>query len=131
MDRCYSLITVKSVDEDKRILSGIATTPTTDRMGDIVEPKGASFSLPIPFLWQHDSRQPIGHVQKAKVTKDGIEVEIKLARSDEPGTLKDRLDEAWQSIRAGLVRGLSIGFKALENHSGSTDSLEASSARFE
>jgi HK97 family phage major capsid protein/HK97 family phage prohead protease len=114
MNRAYSLITVKSVDEDKRILSGIATTPTADRMGDIVEPKGAEFSLPIPFLWQHDFRQPIGHVQKAKVTKDGIEVEIKIARSDEPGTLKDRLDEAWQSIRAGLVRGLSIGFKALK-----------------
>lgn len=114
MNRAYSLITVKAVDEDKRILSGIATTPSTDHQGDIVEPKGAEFSLPIPFLWQHNASQPIGHVTKAKVSKDGIEVEIKLAKSDEPGTLKERLDEAWQSIRAGLVRGLSIGFKALE-----------------
>lgn len=28
--------------------------------------------------------------------------------------MKDRLDEAWQSIKAGLVQGLSIGFKPLE-----------------
>jgi len=114
MNRAYSLITLKSVDEDRRILTGVATTPTPDRMSDIVEPKGAEFSLPIPFLWQHNASQPVGHVTKAKVTKDGIEVEIKLVKIDEPGTLKNRLDEAWQSIKAGLVRGLSIGFKALE-----------------
>ena len=29
--------------------------------------------------------------------------------------MKDRLDEAWQSIKYGLVRGLSIGFKDLES----------------
>src|SRR5699024_2113185 len=32
----------------------------------------------------------------------------------EPGALRDRLEEAWQSVKAGLVRGLSIGFKPLE-----------------
>jgi len=114
MNRAYSLLTLKAVDEDKRILTGIATTPTPDRGGDVVEPKGAEFDLPIPFLWQHDSRQPIGHVTKAKVTAAGIEVTVELAKVDEPGKLKDRLDEAWQSIKSGLVKGLSIGFKELE-----------------
>lgn len=115
MDRAYSLLELKAVDEDKRILTGIATTPSTDRMGDIVEPKGAEFKLPIPFLWQHDSRQPIGHVTKAKVTSAGIEVEVQIAKIDEAGTLKDRVDEAWQSIKSGLVRGMSIGFSAVES----------------
>lgn len=115
MNRAYSSITLKAVDEDRRILTGIATTPSTDRMGDVVEPKGAEFQLPIPFLWQHDSSQPIGHVIKAKVTSSGIEVEVQIAKVSEPGRLKDRLDEAWQSIKAGLVRGLSIGFKDLES----------------
>lgn len=115
LKRAYSLLEIKSIDEDKRELTGIATTPSTDRMGDIVEPKGAEFDLPLPFLWQHDARQPIGHVVKAKPTKDGIEVTVKLVRTDEPGSLKDRLDEAWQSIKLGLVRGLSIGFQAVEH----------------
>lgn len=114
MNRAYSLLRVKEVDEEKRILTGIATTPTPDRMGDVVEPKGAEFNLPIPFLWQHDSRQPLGHVTKAKVTKEGIEVEVQLTKIDEAGKLKERLDEAWQSIKAGLVRGLSIGFASVE-----------------
>lgn len=115
MKRAYSLLEIKSIDEDKRELTGIATTPSTDRMGDIVEPKGAEFDLPLPFLWQHDAHQPIGHVTKAKATKEGIEVTVKLIKTDELGTLKDRLDEAWQSIKLGLVRGLSIGFQSVEH----------------
>lgn len=115
LKRAYSLLEIKAIDEESRELTGIATTPTTDRYGDVVEPKGAEFTLPIPFLWQHDSSQPIGHVTKAKATKEGIEVTVKLVKSDEPGTLKDRLDEAWQSIKLKLVRGLSIGFTSIEH----------------
>lgn len=113
-DRAYSLLDIKSVDEEKRILTGLATTPSVDRMGDIVEPAGAEFELPIPFLWQHDSTSPVGQVTKAKVTKAGIEVEIHMQRTDEPGLVKDRLDAAWQDIKLRLVRGLSIGFAPLE-----------------
>ena len=115
MKRAYSIFTVKAMDDDSRTVSGIATTPTPDRMGDIVEPKGAEFSLPLPLLWQHDSRKPVGHVLEAKVGDDGITVRAQLAKIDEPGVLKDRLDEAWQSLKTGLVRGFSIGFRALES----------------
>jgi len=115
LKRAYSVLDIKSVDDEKREITGIATTPTTDRYGDVVEPKGAEFKLPLPFLWQHDASQPIGHVTKAKATKEGIDVTMRLVKTDEPGTLKDRLDEAWQSIKLGLVRGLSIGFRSIEH----------------
>jgi len=109
IERAYSLITVKSVDEDKGILRGIASTPETDRMGDIVEPDGAQFKLPIPLLWQHRSDNPIGSVTEATVTKDGIEITASIARG-----VSDEIDRAWKLIKAGLVRGLSIGFRGLE-----------------
>lgn len=115
LNRAYSLLTVKEIDDDQRIIEGIATTPAPDRMGDIVEPDGAEYKLPIPLLWQHDAGQPIGHVISAKVGKAGITIKAKFAKIDEPGALKDRLDEAWQSVKAGLVRGLSIGFKPIES----------------
>lgn len=115
MNRAYSRLEIKAVDEEKRVLIGIATTPSPDRMDDIVEPKGAQFKLPIPFLWQHNHDEPIGHVTQAKVTEAGIEVSVQLVSIGEPGKLKDRLDEAWQSIKAGLVRGLSIGFSPIES----------------
>jgi HK97 family phage major capsid protein/HK97 family phage prohead protease len=108
--RAYSLLRIKSISEDERVITGIATTPTPDRLGDVVEPKGALFELPLPLLFQHDKAQPIGHVIAAKVTDAGIEITARIAKVLEPGRLKERLDEVWQTIKAGLVGGLSIGF---------------------
>jgi HK97 family phage prohead protease len=114
LNRAYSLLAIKGVDDEARTLTGTATTPTPDRLEDVVEPTGAQFKLPLALLWQHDSNQPIGHVTHAKVSKAGIDIIAKIVHVAEPGRLKDRLDEAWQSIKSGLVSGLSIGFKALE-----------------
>lgn len=113
-NRAYSILSVKSIDEDKRVIRGIATTPSVDRVGDIIDPMGVKFTNPMAFLWQHQHDKPIGTVKFDKPTKDGITFEAEIASIDEPGTLKDRLDEAWQSIKAGLVRAVSIGFRAIE-----------------
>ena len=112
----YSTLEIKAIDESngKRIFTGIATTPTPDRVGDIVEPKGAEFQLPIPLCWMHDSSDPIGWVTAAKVSAAGIEVVGEVANLPEPPSLKDRLDTAWAMLKGRLVRGLSIGFKPLE-----------------
>jgi len=112
--RAYSLLEIKAVNEDKRIIRGIATTPAVDRVGDIVEPLGVKFKNPLPFLWQHQHDKPIGTVKFDKPTKDGITFEAEIPIIDEPGALKDRVDEAWQSIKLKLVRAVSIGFRAIE-----------------
>ena len=114
LNRAYALLDIKSVDEDQRVITGIATDASTDSYGDIVEPGGAEYKLPIPLLWMHDSKQPIGEVFAAKKTSAGIEIKARIAEVDEPGKLKDRVDEAWQTMKAGLVKGLSIGFRSLE-----------------
>lgn len=105
---------VKAFDEAARIIEGIATTSTPDRGGDILEPAGAQFTLPIPLLWQHDQTQPIGEVIAARVTPAGIAIKARIAQIDEPGPLKDRVDAAYQALKAGLVRGLSVGWKPIE-----------------
>jgi len=108
--RAYSVLQIKSVDEERRIIEGVATTPTPDMMGDIIEPKGAEFSLPLPLLYQHNARQPIGHVIAAKVTDAGISITAQIAKGVVPF-----IDEAWALIKEGLIRGLSIGFSELES----------------
>ena len=113
-DRVYSALTIKAVDDEKREFKGIATTPSTDRMDDIVEPDGAEFELPIPLLWQHDRMAPVGKITSAKMTDKGIEVTGTVAKIDSPPGLSARLDEAWQSLKHELVRGLSIGFRPIE-----------------
>jgi HK97 family phage major capsid protein/HK97 family phage prohead protease len=113
----YSTFEIKSIDEEKREIEGWATTPEPDRMGDIVEPEGAEFKLPVPLLWQHNSRQPIGEVIEAKVSKQGIKVRVRLAKlaADAPQVLKDRIEEAWHSVKSKLVKAFSIGFRSKEH----------------
>lgn len=113
LTRAYSVIEIKQVNEEQRIIEGIATTPATDRYDDIVEPMGAAFSLPMPLLWQHSPDKPVGLVEFANATRNGISFKAKFAHITEPGILRDRVDEAWQSVKAGLVRGVSIGFKPI------------------
>lgn len=114
--RAHSVLHFKSFDEsgEERIVEGIASTAQVDSYGDIVEPLGAEFELPMPLLWQHDHGKPVGVVEFAKPTKDGVPFRARIAKTDEEGTLKARLDEAWQSVKLGLVRAVSIGFRPLE-----------------
>jgi HK97 family phage major capsid protein/HK97 family phage prohead protease len=109
LHRAYSTIEIKSVDDDLRVIEGIATTPSPDRMGDVVDPKGVKLKTPLPLLWQHKADQPIGQVLSAKVTAEGISIKAQIAKGVLP-----RIDEAWALIKSGLVRGLSIGFRATE-----------------
>lgn len=113
LTRAYSVIEIKQVNQEERIIEGIATTPATDRYDDIVEPMGAAFSLPMPLLWQHNPGHPVGLVEFANATKNGIAFKAKLPIITEAGILRDRIEEAWQSLKAGLVRGVSIGFKPI------------------
>lgn len=114
MERAYSAFQIKAVDKAQRVIVGIATTPTPDRMGDIVESQGAVFKLPIPLLWQHDSDQPIGNVVDAKVSPEGIEVTCQFVFNTGQPTLDDRLDQCFAMVENKLVRGLSIGFMPVE-----------------
>lgn len=114
MNRAYSILEIRSTDDDKRVIEGIASTPSPDRYGDVVEPMGAKFALPMPLLWQHRADEPVGHVEFAKPTKDGIPFRARIAKIDEPGELKDLCDKAWQAVKAKLVSAVSIGFSAIE-----------------
>jgi HK97 family phage major capsid protein/HK97 family phage prohead protease len=109
MNRAYSFLEIRSVDEDKRIIEGIATTPDVALDGDVLEPRGIEFKLPIPFLFRHNSEYPLGNVISADVSDSGIRVRIQMA---EPG-IADYIDEKWRLIKSGTVRALSIGWKTI------------------
>ena len=112
MDRAYSLLEIKSVQAERRTFSGIASTPDLDRQGHMLDPAGATFRNPVPLLFHHDPTQPIGSVILT-ATPQGILFEATLPIIDEPGPLKSRVDEAWQSVKAGVITGVSIGWRAL------------------
>lgn len=112
--RAYSVLEIKAYDDEERQITGLATTPETDRMGDIVDPMGAKFAAELPLLWQHRHDAPVGTVKFGKPTKAGIPFKASIAKIEGAGPLKDLVDMAWQAVTAKLVRGVSIGFRALE-----------------
>jgi len=115
LNRAYSILTVKAVEDDQRIITGTATTPEPDRIGDIIEPLGVNYKNPLPLLHHHKSDKPIGTVTFDKPTEDGITFKARIPHVAEPPSLKDRVDTAWAEVKAGLVRGVSIGFRPLEH----------------
>lgn len=110
MKVAYSVIDVKSMDEEERLITGIATTPTPDRVEDIVEPLGVKVAPDIPFFMHHDSRLVVGRAMFGKPTSTSIPFRARLPKIAERGALRDRVEEAWQSVKYGLITAVSIGF---------------------
>lgn len=105
---------VRAADDGERRLTGVATTPVVDRMGDIVDPLGATYAEEIPLLLYHDSKMPVGVAYLGEATLKGIPFVAFIAKVTEPGALKTRCDEAWQSVRSGVLKTVSIGFRSIE-----------------
>ena len=115
LHRAYARVECKDVGGEQRIIMGIATTPTPDRVGDVIESSGIQVKAEIPLFLYHDSRLPVGSAKLGKPRADGTPFEASLPRVTEDGALKSRVDEAWQMVKYGIIRGVSIGFRALED----------------
>ena len=116
LQKAYSVLTVKDFKQSADVVTveGIASTPTTDRVGDIVEPLGARFKTPMPLMMHHNSTLPVGRVMFAKATKDGIPFKAELPIVVEPGVVQDRVNEAIHSLKYFLIACVSIGFSPVE-----------------
>jgi hypothetical protein len=101
----------KSMDEEQRIIRGMATTPNPDRVGDVVEPLGLKFAPEIPLFLYHHQDKSVGVARLGAPTKKGVPFEAQILKVPEPGALRDRADEAWQMVKYGLIRAVSIGFQ--------------------
>lgn len=103
-------VTLKAASDGTLTLRGLATSGNPDRMGDIVEPDGGEWKLPVPLLQSHDHTQPIGRVIKATRVSAGIEIEAALHKG-----VSERVDESIKLIQLGYFPDLSIGFRGLES----------------
>jgi len=106
----YSLLQTKEFDDERRIIRGIATSPVPDRVGDVIEPAGIEVADSIPLFMYHDSRLTVGRAKFFPATRDGVPFEASIPKVAEMGRLRDRVDEAWQMVKYGLITGVSVGF---------------------
>lgn len=114
MDRAFATLALKSLDEEQRTFSGLATAPAPDRVLDVIEPLGCKYKNPTVLLRAHDHTMPIGSVTFDRPTKTGVGFRASIPKIKEPGLLKDRVDMAWGEIKHGLIRAVSVGFRPID-----------------
>ncbi|MBN9347557.1 MAG: HK97 family phage prohead protease [Devosia sp.] len=105
MDRLFFPTDLKA--DDSGAISGIAWKfGVPDRIGDEIEP-GAfkGMKLPLPMLAFHDMGDPIGTWDTATEKSDGLHISGRLLIADVA-----RAREVHALVKAGAVKGLSIGF---------------------
>lgn len=97
----------KILADDAGAVEGLAWPfDTPDRVGDVIE-RGAfaGVSLPLPMLFGHDMNDPVGAWTEATEAVDGLRLKGRLLVDDVA-----RAREVHSLVKAGAVRGLSIGF---------------------
>lgn len=114
--KAYSILSEKKFTEDDNFfyIEGVASTPTPDRVGDIMRPMGAKYSLPQKMLLHHEMKSPVGNMIAATLKSTGIPCKWALPKVKEAGRVKERVDEAIHSVKYDLISALSIGFRAME-----------------
>lgn len=106
-ERKHLFIETKVAATDDGAIEGLAWPfDAPDRLGDMIQ-KGAftGAQTPLPMLFGHDANDPVGSWTEAAETDQGLTLKGTLlinevARAREVGAL----------VKAGAVRGISIGF---------------------
>lgn len=103
---------IKTVGEDGTFEGLLSVYGVIDLGNDMVV-KGAFTKTiqenksTVPMLWQHDPHQPIGTLDLSD-TEDGLHVKGKFLLEVK------QAQEAYALVKAGVIRGLSIGFEAVK-----------------
>jgi uncharacterized protein len=90
---------------DLRIAGYASVFNIADKGGDIVR-KGAfaGAAVPVPLLWQHEAREPIGFVERLQEDDRGLRIVARLVAAGRGG-------DAAALVRARAVDGLSFGYR--------------------
>lgn len=98
---------VRVVDEDERLIEGVATTEEEDEYDTIVSREAvegdlARFLAENPFLWEMH-KQPVGRVLEAEYRDDGLWIKARVTD-----------DRAWALVKDGVYAGLSLAWYTRE-----------------
>lgn len=113
MDTKNMLLDIKALNEDGTFEGSLAVYGNVDDQGDVIANSAFRKTLldngdTIPLLWSHDASQPIGTL-KLEDGPRALKATGKLVLS------VARAREAYDLLKAGAIRGLSIGFRTIKS----------------
>ncbi len=104
---------LKSLDETGTFEGRLAVYGNVDEGGDVIDPGAFTKTLAegggkVPLLWAHDASAPVGSLTltdtpTALLAKGRLVLSVPKAR------------EAYELMRAGVVKGLSIGYRVVKH----------------
>jgi HK97 family phage prohead protease len=113
MDTLASPFEIKSIS-DQGALEGVAAgIGNVDAGGDVIMPGAFAGALakrgtaPIPMLLYHDHKQAVGAWTDVRETSEGLTATGRIAIETKAGA------DAYQLVKQGAVRGLSVGYNTL------------------
>ncbi|MCR9104744.1 MAG: phage major capsid protein [Gammaproteobacteria bacterium] len=80
----------------------------------------------LPLLWSHNQEQQIGLAENVRIYQGRLRARLRFSESP-------RAEEIWQDVKAGIVRGISIGYhidEYTEKEDSDTRSLEVVATRW-
>ena len=105
--RFFAAIT--KVDDEKRMVYGIAQSDKLDNQDEIVEWEGTKAAIPEFMKWRN-----LREMHKESAVGTIPEIEIKDLEKQLYIGAKVVDDDAWKKVKEGVYKGFSIGGKALE-----------------
>jgi len=102
---------IKSIDDGERSVTALISTPTRDRMDEVLLPEGAdlkNFRKNPVVLWAHKSSEPpIGRAAWVKKTAEGLLAKTIFATTE-------KAEEIFTLVKGGFLRAFSVGFMGKE-----------------
>lgn len=107
---------IRKIDEAKRQVDFVCSNEEVDSHGTIFRQSGWDFSRfdrnPI-VLWAHDDREiPVGQSVSHRVVGKEMVATVQFATA----AANPKAEHVWQSVLERTLRGISVGFRALEYH---------------
>lgn len=99
----------EKASDSPRIIRGIASTANRDRHGEVIDPRGLTWKLPVPLLAGHDHDALIGRVVELQATERELLFTARLT------TATELARQSWDLVRDGTLTGVSIGFLGLKH----------------
>ena len=105
----HGFVTISKIDDEKRMVYGIANSDTLDCQDEIVEWDATKDAIPEFTKWRNLREM---HKDNAVGTVPELEIDDVSKKLNIGAKVVD--DSAWKKVKEGVYKGFSIGGKALE-----------------